>query len=213
MLKWVRAVEYTATKNSYYYNKITFYKVRPYKHKVGDLVDTDPALPQTPERVPLNDDARKFTCEVFDPQILNQTIVSFALTSDWIETDEDTEKKLAHKKFDNGDVQILLIEKITHNSKRTSHKQEISNAQYKTYLTSSILRIKKFRHEFTYIQHGVAFTLKYDVFGGNNSAILEVDASTEEERNSFDPTIFPVKLVEVTGNLSYYGHRISSHIE
>lgn len=177
------------------------------------FMDNDPHSQTTPEKVTLDDNARKFTCETLQPEFLDQNSASsFTLVTDWLETGEDNEKKIAWKKFDNGDIQILLISKVTKDGKRTSEKQEITQELYEVLIASSILHLEKLRHEFTYDQGGVVFSLKYDNFGESNPRILEVDASSDEERSSFDPNIFPARLTEVTGDMTYYGYRMTGRL-
>jgi len=158
---------------------------------------------------PLDDNARKFVAQAIDHTFFEENKPSsFTLTIDWLETDEDSEKKIAYKKFDNGDIQILLISKLTEDSKRTSIKEKITNETYKVLLDSSALHLEKKRHEFEYVQNNISFSMKFDEFADGRLHILEVDASTEEERNAFNPNDFPAKLAEVTGDIRYYGYRI-----
>lgn len=158
----------------------------------------------------LDDNARKFVVEVIDHALLEKNEVSsFTLTVDWLETGEDNEKKVAYKKFDNGDIQILLISKLTENGKRTSAKEKISEETYKELLNSSILHLEKKRHEFEYVQNNTSFSIKFDEFADGGLYILEVDAPGEEERSLFNPNDFPAKLTEVTGDTRYYGYRVA----
>lgn len=159
----------------------------------------------------LDDNARKFTVDTIDATFLEDNkATSFVLTVDWLETGEDDEKKVAHKKFDNGDVQILLISKVTKDGSRTSEKGAITEEAYEELLASSVLHLKKKRYEFTYTQGGTPFGVKYDEFGEGSLRVLEVDAPSEEERSSFNPSEFPFALDEVTGDMQYYGYRIAS---
>jgi hypothetical protein len=158
----------------------------------------------------LDDNARKFLTETLDPAFLNKNgASSFTLTVDWLETSEDTEVKVAHKKFDDGKIQILLIAKTTKNGNRTSEKEKISEERYQQLKASSILHLEKKRYEFEYEQNGTLFSVKYDEFADSKLNMLEVDASSEEERNSFSPDDFPAELEEVTGNIQYYGYRVA----
>lgn len=176
-------------------------------------MDSDPQLRINPEKQMLDDNARKFTCGSLDPSDLNSNeVISFVLTTDWLETSEDNERKLAYKKFENGDIQILLITKITKDGRRTSEKQKITNEEYSKLLASSVLRVEKVRQEFDYEQNGVNFSLKYDDFGEDKPKVLEVDAPTDQKRDLFDPKALPVELTEVTGDISYYGYRVAEHI-
>jgi hypothetical protein len=172
-------------------------------------------IPQnTPEKKEtLDDNARKFVTDAIDSDFLKEhEATSFILATDWLETNEDNEKKLAYKEFDNGDVQILLIAKVTKEGNRTSEKTKISSEKYANLLSSSILHLEKKRYEFTFTQNDIPFSMKYDEFTGSNLRILEVDASTEDARDAFNPDLFPGELTEVTGNISYYGYRVANTI-
>jgi hypothetical protein len=169
---------------------------------------------QRPERNELIDDnARKFVVEAIDHDFLEENVVSsFALTVDWLETSEDNEKKVAYKKFDTGNIQILLIAKVTKDGRRTSEKEKITEEKYKELLSSSILHLEKKRHEFDYTQNTISFSIKFDEFAKGKLYILEVDAPSEEERNAFNPIDFPARLTEVTGDIRYYGYRVADII-
>lgn len=161
----------------------------------------------------LEDNARKFTAEALDSEFLRaHNASSFTLTVDWLETGEDTEVKVAHKKFDNGDVQILLIAKTTKDGNRVSEKEKIDEERYQQLKASSILHLEKKRHEFEYQQNGIPFSVKYDEFADGKLSILEVDAPSEEQRESFNPEEFPTALEEVTGDIRYYGYRVAEVI-
>lgn len=162
----------------------------------------------------LEDNARKFTAEALNSEFLEAHNASlFTLTVDWLETGEDTEVKVAHKKFDNGEVQILLIAKTTRGGNRVSEKEKINEERYRQLKASSILHLEKKRYEFEYEQNGILFSLKYDEFADGKLNILEVDASSEEQRETFDPKKFPVELEEVTGDIRYYGYRVAKIID
>jgi hypothetical protein len=161
----------------------------------------------------LEDNARKFTTEALDLEFLeDNNASSFTLTVDWLETGEDTEVKVAHKKFDDGKVQILLIAKTTQDGNRISEKEEISEERYQQLKTSSALHLEKKRYEFEYAQNGTRFSVKYDEFADGKLNMLEVDASSEKQRESFSPTDFPAELEEVTGDMRYYGYRVAEVI-
>jgi len=161
----------------------------------------------------LDDNARKFIIDAVDPALLEKSNVSsFTLIVDWLETSEDNEKKVAYKKFDNGNIQILLISKVTKDGHRTSEKEKITEEEYKDLLASSVLHLEKKRYEFEYTQNNTSFSVKYDEFDEGKLCMLEVDASSEEERNAFIPSDFPNTLTEVTGELRYYGYRVASVI-
>ena len=170
-----------------------------------------PKPEKSPEKNELVDDnARKFVVEELNESLLQDTgTVSFVLTTDWLETNEDSETKLAHKAFANGDVQILLIKKVTKNGKRESEKRNITDEEYRELLAGSTLRVQKKRYEFEHVQSGVAFSMKYDVFDRSGLRVLEVDASTDAERALFNANTFPGQITEVTGDLRYYGYRIA----
>jgi hypothetical protein len=157
----------------------------------------------------LDDNARKFVTGPIDPRFLEENSAkSFDLVVDWLETGDDNEKKVAYKKFDNGEVQILLISKITKDGKRTSEKEKITDEKYQELLGSSILHLEKRRHEFEYVQNGITFSMKYDEF--EELCLLEVDAPNEEKREAFQPGDFPNRLDEVTGDMRYYGYRMAN---
>ncbi len=162
----------------------------------------------------MDDNARKFITEPLSTDFLKENnATSYILTTDWLETAEDTEKKLAYKKYETGEVAILLISKITKGGKRISEKNKITEQEYMDHLAGSILRIEKRRYEFNYTQGGVVFSIKYDEFINSDLKILEVDAGGEQERNAFDPAQFLVPLHEVTGDMRYYGYRVSDILE
>ncbi len=169
----------------------------------------------TPEKKEtLDDNARKFIVGAIDSQFLNEyNASSFTLIVDWLETGEDNEKKIAYKRFDNGDIQILLIAKITNDGNRISEKEKITEERYKELLISSVLHLEKKRYEFEYTQNNIPFSVKYDEFADGKLCMLEVDASSEEERNSFNPSDFPGELTEVTGDIKYYGYRVATLLQ
>lgn len=172
---------------------------------------SETSTPKPEKNEALDDNARKFTLEDPDSTFLDSNEVSsFVMTTDWLTTDKDSEEKLAHKKFKNGEVQILLIKKVTKDGKRTSVKEKITEEKYEKLKARSILRVEKTRYEFTYSQNDTDFSMKYDEFTNSPLRVLEVDANSDPERESFVPNDFPVLLKEVTGNLDYYGFRVSS---
>lgn len=171
-------------------------------------IDKPKNKPEKKEK--LEDNARKFTTEVLDSEFLEaHNASSFALTVDWLETGEDTEVKVAHKKFDNGEVQILLIAKTTKDGNRVSEKEKIDESRYEELKASSIQHLEKRRYEFEYGQNGILFSVKYDEFADGKLNMLEVDAPSEEQRESFSPDDFPADLEEVTGDMRYYGYRVA----
>lgn len=165
------------------------------------------------DKVVLDDNARKFIVEPIDPRFLEtNNATSYLLVTDWLETGEDNEKKLAHKEFENGDVQILLISKVTVDGNRTSEKEKITEEQYKELLTGAIRHVEKRRHEFKYLQASVEFDIKYDEFTDSSLRVLEVDAPTDAERESFTLNGQFVGAREVTRDLRYYGYRVADMV-
>lgn len=66
------------------------------------------------KREAIDDNALKFTLDHIDSNFLTaHSAKSFLLTTDWLEISETSEKKLAHKKYTNGDIETLLIQKTT----------------------------------------------------------------------------------------------------
>ncbi len=175
-----------------------------------DTPETDKQpSPEVQEKI-LDDNARKFTLDTLDPAILEGNHASrFLMTTDWLEMGEIDETKLAHKKFDDGQVEILLItKKRDKEGKRSTTRPPVTYEQYKALLPQSLRTIKKMRYEFKYLQDGILFDIKYDEFVDSPLRILEVDADTDDQRRKFEPRLFPVRLSEVTGDLSYYGFRV-----
>lgn len=166
----------------------------------------------SPEKVVgLDDNARKFIVSPLDDSFFDdKSVTSFDLIVDWLETNEVSEKKLAHKIFDDGTEQILLISKATQtDGSRKTVKQQLTEEQYRELSKDSVLHLEKNRREFTVIQGGVSYDVKYDVFSDGALHMLEVDSKNDEDRDSFDVNSFPGKLDEVTGNMDYYGYRVS----
>lgn len=178
-------------------------------------MDLEPATQPTPEKEKSKeaDDARKFITEPLSLKFLaEQGATPFLLITDWTETNKGNETKVVYKKFNNGKEQTFLISKTTDKKgKRTKEKIDITeNAErYKELKGLSKRRVEKMRHEFAYTQNGITFTVNYDEFAGGQLFMLDVDAKTEEERDSFDPDNFPVKLFEVGEDPQYSGHRIT----
>lgn len=169
----------------------------------------------TPEKSEtLDDNARKFTLDDFDLAFLDSNNTdSFVMTTDWLITDEDSEEKLAYKKFKDGEVQILLIKKVMdEDGNRTSVKEKITEERYEELKVRSILQVEKTRFEFVYSQDGTDFSMKYDEFADSQLRVLEVDAKSDDERKAFNKDKFPTPLTEVTGNLSFYGYRVASFL-
>ena len=173
------------------------------------------------EGIPINkegkeaveDNARKFRVNHIGQDFLEKSNASsFILIVDWLEMGEENEKKLAYKKFENGDIQILLISKTTLDGKRTSEKKRITQEEYEELIDSSALHLQKKRYEFKAIQGDTSFSFKYDEFAEGKVCLLEVDANTEDERNRFDPNDFLYDLSEVTGDIRYYGYRVADMV-
>lgn len=165
-------------------------------------------LEHEPTNELLDDNARKFIVESFDDSILQAASAQYLLVTDWLEMGAENEKKLAYKKYSNGDVQILLISKHTDKQGRTSVKDKIDAEVYEKLLSGSVRHIEKIRYELNTTQGDVDFELKYDEFEDSSLRILEVDAKTDEERAVFDTESFPARLTEVTGDIRYYGYRV-----
>lgn len=163
----------------------------------------------------LEDSARKFTLNSLGSEFLKEIEDhSFLLTTDWLEVGEDKEKKLACKKYKSGKVEYLLIEKFTdeNGNRAAPPKKKLTKERYEELLTSSILCVKKVRYEFKVVQNDITLDLKYDEFLDSDLRVLEVDAGTEQERNAFNPSEFPTQLMEVTGDLRYYGYRVADMV-
>jgi len=173
---------------------------------------TSPSPEREKQKEVLNDNARKFVAEPLDPVFLEaHGAIPYLLVTDWTETGEDNETKVVYKKFDSGEVQIFLISKTTVDGKRTKEKEDITEDEkrYKKLKNLSKCHVKKMRHEFSYIQNGISFIINYDEFAGGKLVMLDVDGSTPEERDLFEPGNFPVKLIEVSDDPRYSGHRIA----
>lgn len=171
--------------------------------------------PTTPERLPtIDDNARKFIIASLPNEfLLSHHAVSFDLIVDWIETNEAYEQKLAHKTYADGTIEIRHITKATDAlGNRSSTKPVISPETYAELLREASLHLEKKRHEFSYDQDGTLFSCNYDEFTGSDLRILEVDARDEQTRLSFDSTKFPTELREVTGDIRYYGYRVTDLI-
>ncbi len=161
-----------------------------------------------PSKESLDDNARKFIVESLDDTVLDAEDVRYLLVTDWLEMGSDNETKLAYKKYPDDNVQILLISKVTTDQGRVSQKEKISEEQYEVLLADSIRHVEKTRHELNFIQGDTQFELKYDEFKDSNLRILEVDADTDDERAAFSREDFPGELIEVTGDIRYYGYRV-----
>lgn len=170
----------------------------------------------------MNDDnARKFVLSDIDPDFLTtHGAISYLLTTDWLKVGGGNEVKVVSKKYENGEVELLLIEKIRKEDGRTSvpPKKKLTPEEYESLRESSVLHVEKVRYEFSYPQDDVAedegrFIVKYDAFVNSTLRILEVDAESDEKRMLFDKDVFPYSLTEVTGEMEYYGYRIAGVLE
>lgn len=165
----------------------------------------------SPENEPaIDDNARKFLSQPLDDSFFDgKQVTSFKLVVDWLETDEASEKKLAYKTFDDDTTQILLISKVTqHDGSRKTVKKPLEEEHYRELTSDSVQHLEKNRREFSVVQNGVKYDMKYDVFADGKLYILEVDAESDDDRVAFSQDDFPADLKEVTGNLSYYGYRV-----
>ena len=133
------------------------------------------------------------------PEFLDQHGASkLTLTVDWIDISDSSETKLARKELADGTIQLLLISKVSENGERTSKKRPLSQSEYDQLLDQSVRRLSKVRYEFSYPQNSLVFDAKYDVYNDSDQ-ILEIDASSSQAREAFDPTVFPCNLTEVEG--------------
>ena len=177
--------------------------------------------PEKERKDAVDDNARKFEVGPIDEQLLKENEArSFELTVDWLETDKDSETKLAYRDHGNDNVEILLITKVTdEHGKRMTVRDDISEEDYAKRLPSSVIRLKKKRYQFTYTQSGTPFSINYDVYPGSKLRILEVDVpkaddsnidNSTEDRKPFDRDDFPIELGEErTGDRQYDGFRIA----
>lgn len=161
------------------------------------------------------DNARKFIVDAIDSSFLEKNnSKSFLLIVDWLVTEEDSEKKIVYKKFTTGEIQYWLVEKFINGaSSRVTNKTKLAESEYNEFLKSSTVHLEKMRYEFSFTQdssNNISFELKYDEFAGSKLCMLEVDGANEEVRDSFNLKDFPYKITEVTGNMQYYGYRIST---
>lgn len=179
------------------------------------MTDIEQVNPHEHEASPeiVGDDARKFIVTAIASEVLSSNDTTYLLVTDWLETGESTEDKLAYKKYTDGTTQILRIRKVTTETGRKSQKDPLSQDEYAKLLQNSLLRVEKIRHELAFTQDGLDFSLKYDEFQGADLRILEVEADTEDERMAFDPVTFPGELKEVTGDIRYYGYRVAGVFE
>lgn len=172
-------------------------------------------IPQThPEKKEIvADNDQKFTLGTIDPHFLAEhNARSYILVTDWLETNEVDETKVAYKKFDDGKMQILLIAKVTVDGNRTAEKREISEDEYREYLKHTGIHIEKKRFEFDFVQDGVSFAMKYDEFAHSSLRVLEVGAKNPDEVASFRSKDFPYELEDVSEDTSFSGFRVAAHI-
>lgn len=175
----------------------------------------------SPEKreIPADDNARKFVTGAIDPEFLRGADATvFLLITDWLQIGNH-EIKLVCKKYENGNVEYLRIEKIRSGTDtKVPPKQKLTPEQYHELLETSELKLhaEKVRHEFTYSQNGIDFSLKYDVFVDSILKMLEVDAASDEQRLAFDDKDKNLpfdELQEVTGKEKYYGYQIVDELQ
>jgi hypothetical protein len=168
-------------------------------------IETPSNNPEQKEVV--DDNARKFLIEPLNPAFLRGASL-VTLTTHFL----DDQKKIVHKDFGNNKIEIWLIEKVTDkDGNRTAERQQMpeEDYSYEELYRDSIFTYKKDRFQFNYpAKNGVRFSCNYDKFDGGKLCMLEVDAPSEEARNSFNPGSFPVPLTEVTGAPGYTGSEI-----
>lgn len=181
-----------------------------------EILQTNPE--QEKKEAGVDDNARKFRVGSIDKSFLEESEASSTrLIIDWLEIDEGnkTETKLAYKEdLGNGDVKILLITKTTDEyGKRKTERKKITKEEYERFkesLEPTNPHLEKIRHEFTYIQNGTSFPVKYDEFTDSELRMLEVEDSNEGKR--FDSGNFPIELREVSDDSRYSGSRVAEVI-
>lgn len=162
----------------------------------------------------VNDNDQKFTLETIDPQFLtSHNALSYLLVTDWLETNEADETKVAYKKFDDGSVKILHIAKVTIDGNRTAEKRELTEVEYEKYRNFTKIHVEKRRYEFDYVQEdGSSFAVKYDEFIDSSLRVLEVGAKVSSNEASFKSEDFPYELKDVSNDDSFIGFRVATHI-
>lgn len=164
------------------------------------------------KREALDDNARKFIADPIEARMLEELgAKSFNLDVYWLETGEDSERKVVHKQFDDGEVMRLEVTKVRdkETGERVSKKVPIEEPDFVIAKTAAALSLKKRRHEFSFIQDGEEFLTKYDEFEGSDLHMIEIDGSNGVDRMSFDPDRFFVDLTEVTPDRRYEGYRLA----
>jgi hypothetical protein len=162
-----------------------------------------------------DDNARKFVTVPFSSKFLErQNAIEFSLKTDWLFGESACEIKTVCRKQFNTPARYHLITKFSNGANRLSHKLELGKDTYCRLIKSSCARLEKERWEFTLLQNGVLFSLKYDKFDVGDCYVLEVDAANGEQhaRRAFRPDLFPYKLKEVSGDLKYYGIRMAETV-
>lgn len=169
--------------------------------------------PEKQEKEVVDDNARKFLVEPLSPAFLRGASL-VTLTTHFL----DDQKKIVHKahpkseKYPKGKIEIWSIRKvIDENGNRTAERQQMpeEDYNYEKLYRDSIFTYKKDRFQFNYpAKNGVRFSCKYDRFEDGKLCMLEVDAPSEEARNSFNPDGFGIPLTEVTGVPGYTGSEI-----
>ena len=184
------------------------YPYRMYDYRMTEMPTTNPEKEKS-----IDDNDRKFTLGTIDPRFLDgHGAHSYVLVTDWLETNEKDETKVACKKFQDGKVETLLITKTTVDGKRVAKKTEISEEDYRKYLEHAKVHVEKIRHEFSFIQDGVPFAIKYDEFIDSELRVLEVGSAAPADTESFKPENFPFTLKEVSDDKSFVGFRVVAHI-
>jgi hypothetical protein len=175
-----------------------------------DTEDIPAAKPENKEV--LADNARKFVARGISQDLLKESR-SCLLTVDWLETNENDEKKIIFKEFVDGEKQLLLVTKVSKDGNRVSERRKIDQVEYDAFLKQTLLCVAKRRYEFKVTQNEIVYAIRYDEFQNSELRVLEVDASNDLDRTKFDPTLFPAELTEVTGNIGYYGYRVADLIK
>ena len=167
---------------------------------------------RAPVRATLTEDnARKFLAGPFSPKFLEQhSAIEFSLATDWLFGESACEIKAVCRKRVNAQARYHLITKFSSGANRLSHKFELAEDAYCRLIKSSCARLEKQRWEFSFLQDGVLFSLKYDRFDIGDCYVLEVDAANGQQhvRQSFHADFFPYTLEEVSGDMRYYGIRM-----
>jgi hypothetical protein len=174
-------------------------------------MDTEQPAKTPEKKEALDDNALKFIIDEINPvTIASGEITSYEMTTDWIHTGVDDEEKLVLKQYDDGSVKRLRIRKERDSEGgRKSVKTPLSENEYLSLLVHSKITSTKKRTDFIYQQNGTQFVMTYDEFTGSALRILEVDAENPTLRQKFKTALLPAELKSVTGDLRYYGYRVT----